>query len=280
MGIIDDEVISITDDEVVSIIVEEGISFIDENYVSFIDKEDLIECGELCFGQKNIEYELNKLYCEKNNQTACKYMGYNYLNKINCWCCDNYIVIHQVNIDNFIKKYFFNDKNTNDKNTNDKNNQVNKEILSLKKQELFLGVPEKNKVFTCETRPSSKLIKILYRLHPEYFEYCDITKIRCLKNINKSYLSDDSYKYIFDNYFKSSEDNLSFNMDYYACSICQTNLCLTHMIFNPYYSSKCLYCNKYWNICLWCKHQSMTTLFDKKNNKLLYMKSLCNIFHK
>ena len=209
----------------------------------------MVECKDI--SHDDIEYELKKLYWKKQNHLTYKFIDNNDSNKTNCWCCHNYIVIHYSNIDNFIKKYFDNNNNV------DKNNNENIKI-----------------------RPSSKLIKILYRLHPEYFDSYDTSKIKYLKNINRSYLTNDSYKYVFDNYFNCSHIDFSVNLDYYTCTICQNNLCNLHMTLNPYYSSKCSYCKKYWNLCLWCKNKLLTRLFDKKKDKLIYEKSLCNIFHK
>ena len=54
-----------------------------------------------------------------------------------------------------------------------------------------MNVPKENIIIL---RPSSNLIKILYRLHPEYFDQYDISKIKYIKNINRSYLSVDSYQ--------------------------------------------------------------------------------------
>lgn len=200
----------------------------------YISEEDLIESKNSYFYNKIIEDNLESL---KNKNNEC--MKYN--NKNICWCCDNYIVIHNSNINNFIEKYIY-----------------------------------KNKY---QPKQSSKLIKILYRLHPEYFAKYDITKINSINNLYRSYLSIDSYQYVYDNYFKSNVDETMLNGDYYNCTICRKIFCLTHTDYNPFYSCKCKHCNKYWNICLWCQNENIIIFFDRNIKKLSYEKSLCNIYH-
>lgn len=193
-----------------------------------------------------IDYELENLHMDAQIKLGDNLLYYK--NDSNCWCCNNYIIIHHSNIDNFIKKYIKDD------NTDNKNN------------------------FNLKNKPSSMLIKILYRLHPEYFDVYDITKIKYLNNLTKSYLSEDSYSYIYDNYFKSSNNNFTCS-ECFTCTICKNNLCDKHMIFNPCITSKCKYCNKFWNICIWCRNDKLINFFDNDLNKICYEKSLCKIYH-
>jgi hypothetical protein len=79
-------------------------------------------------------------------------------------------------------------------------------------------------------RPSSLYIKILYRLHPEYFVNYDISKIKYINGLHITYHSPDSYYFIFDNYFKSENKGCD-NLEYFSCTICKNNLCEKHYIF-------------------------------------------------
>jgi hypothetical protein len=161
-----------------------------------------------------------------------------------CWCCDNYILIHPSNVDIFIKKYI-----------KDENEKINENNI---------------------IRPSSLLIKILYRLYPECFNNYDISKINYINKLFTISHSADSYCFVYDSYFKSDDKSFD-NLEYYSCTICKNIFCEKHIIFNPFYSSKCKYCKNYWNICTWCKNEKLKIFFKK--NKLDYEKSLCDIFH-
>lgn len=211
------------------------------NNFLFIAKEDLENNNNSYNFNNIIDNELEKISI--NSKFGFDHNLINHKNDNNCWCCNNYIVIHHSNIDIFIKKYIYEEENN-----------------------------TKNKI-----KPSSLLIKILYRLHPEYFDNYDITKIKYINNLTKTYLYNDSYLFVYDNYFKDFHNDHN-HINYFSCTTCKNNLCDKHMTFNPYYTSKCNYCDNYWNICIWCKSNKLIYFFDN-NNKLCYEKSLCKICH-
>ena len=71
------------------------------------------------------------------------------------------------------------------------------------------------------------------------------------------------------------------------CTICKNLYCTDHILYNPFYDSKCSCCVKYWNICSWCKYEklyfflieSINKPINKPINKIQYEQELCNIFH-
>ena len=212
-----------------------------DNFIFIDNLKDLEINKSFNYEKENNNTELDNLYIE----LKIKLIYDIFYNKNNycCWCCNNYIVIHPSNIDNFIKKYIKDENNNKDK-----------------------------------LRYSSLLIKILYRLHLEYFDIYDISKIKYINGLVKTYLSNDSYLYIYDIYFKSENKDLT-NLDYYTCTICKNSLCAQHMMFNPFYSSKCKYCDNHWNICIWCKTHKLKIFFENNHNEFEYDKSMCNIYH-
>ena len=215
------------------------------NNFMYISKED-IEKYKITNSEKEIiNDELRNLYMDLKIILNSNFFSDKNRNVsgCDCWYCDNYILIHQSNVDMFIQKYIIDE------------------------------ISKKDKI-----RPSSLLIKILYRLHPEYFVNYDISKIKYINGLHITYHSQDSYFFIFDNYFKSENKECD-NLEYYTCTICKNNLCEKHYIFNPFYSSKCKYCNNYWNICTWCKIHKLKIFFEKNSNELEYEKSICNIYH-
>ena len=160
----------------------------------------------------------------------------------NCWCCTNYLIIHHKNIFEFISKYL---------------------IIPTKK--------------SSATYPSSKLIKILYRLKPNLFINYDINKIKYLSLINKSLVCDeDSNMFKFQIYF--SQPNLVYDQ-LINCTICKENYCPLHYSFNPFFNSKCNFCDGYWNICAWCKYDLMYLFFNINYTKLIEEEELCDIYH-
>ena len=210
------------------------------NNFMYISKEDIEITKKTNSEKEIINNELRNLYMDFKIilNKSCYDCGYD-----GCWCCDNYILIQESNVDMFIKKYIRDE------------------------------VSKKDKI-----RSSSLYIKILYRLHPEYFVNYDISKIKYINGLHITYHSTDSYYFIFDNYFKSENKGCD-NLEYFSCTICKNNLCEKHYIFNPFYSSKCRYCNNYWNICIWCKIYKLKNFFQKNSNELEYEKSICNIYH-
>mgnify|MGYP000623795323 CR=1 FL=1 len=200
---------------------------------------------------KSIDIELQNLY---------NFKKYNCVESDFCLCCINYTVIHYSCIRSFISKYIYDDVFDNENKFEEKKNVIISNSFYPK--------------------PSSKLIKILYRLHPDFFDEFDIDKIKALKHINKSCIkSADSYEHIFQNYFYSENDMILKN-EYESCSICLNRMCPKHLSFNDYHRSNCKHCAKKWNICPWCLESKLCKLYNPLYNKLLYSHSLCNIFHK
>ncbi len=252
----------------ISIIIDEhecaaNITYCDifsEYAFSYITKHDMDTVIASINYMKSIDIELQNLHSfKKYNCIQNKSKNENDY----CWCCLNYTVIHYSCIRSFISKYICDDI---------VNEHDNKNIFEEKKNVII-----SNYFFP---KPSSKLIKILYRLHPDFFDEFDISKIKALKYINKSYIkSADSYEHIFENYFYS-ENNTILKNEYESCSICLNNMCAKHLSFNKYYRSNCEHCAKKWNICPWCLESKFHKLYNPLYNKLLYSHSLCNIFHK
>lgn len=167
---------------------------------------------------------------------------YNYKNPhITCICCRNYVVLHEKNIKDFLEY---------------SNTKKNKKSLSL-----------------------------VYRLCPDtvikYPNYYNSIK-NCIPNINYSY---ETYCFQFEIYFYKNNFNNKIDIiedcnNFLSCTICKNNLCEQHYKMNKYFTKKCDYCIKYWNICSWCKFDSMTFFYNNTSTRLLYEESLCNNFHK
>lgn len=215
-----------------------------------ITDNDLNSCANSYARNKILDAELQDLYFYKktNHQSMTNAA------KTKCVCCTNYIVIHEANVHKFIIKYM---------------DKPNNSIISSKQN-----------YASQKMKPSSKLITILYRLHPNIFSSYDMSKIKCLSKINRlNHISQDSYEHIFENYFHTN-DNLVLSGEYETCSVCEFIFCHSHSMYNPFFRFKCAYCDKYWNICTWCLNAKVRNFYSNISNELTFAHALCNIFHK
>ncbi len=188
---------------------------------------------------------------EKNNpylNTSSKYK-YN-----NCYCCKNYILIHPQNENTFISKYL---------------KFTNREKCNIIKSKYL--------------KPSSKNIKILFRLKPELFKNIDIKNIKYLDSlIPCSILNLQDRMYQFEILFYNNNSNNIVDIDSMDfstnCTICDRQLCQTHIDFNPFYIKKCICCSKTWYICSWCKFDKLFPYFV--DDELTEIDVLCKFFHR
>jgi hypothetical protein len=214
------------------------------------DKELIIE--ESYTGEINHEMYLTNLLfnltVEKNNLDTNTSELYKYNP---CYCCKNYIIIHQDNEFNFINKYY---------------------------------IPNKlNKKYNYSTsKSSSKNIKILFRLRPELFDDLNLKYYKYLDGLipyRFSSSQDMMFQFEILFYSKNNEDS---ELNYYSydtvsCLICEKKFCQTHMDFNPFYFKKCTLCSKSWCICSWCKYDKLYPYFT--NEELTNIDILCKFFH-
>lgn len=205
----------------------------------------------------NYLHKLNKNNTNKSELISVKFYSlikfkqvYN-IDKVNsthlCSCCTSYFTIHISNAKSFINKYKKNTQN------------INKQI------------------------PSSKLIKILYRLDSKLFTANDISQIKFLKDLI-SYNSGIPYTDFWYNQYNNLffQPNLIYE-DFISCTICGRVHCPIHYILNPFLHFSCEHCDKKWDICSWCKFTTVPqgiADFIIESNKLSDSKILCDIFHK
>jgi hypothetical protein len=118
-----------------------------------------------------------------------------------------------------------------------------------------------------------RYLKILYRIHPEYFLGIDITKNKHLKSIIQNEFGSiasseevnspnfnkyiNNYSFSFDRTFRFEinfhQENLTF-CDYIKCNLCHGYLCPMHIYLTNFHNAKCNICGiKSWNVCGWCK---------------------------
>jgi len=160
-----------------------------------------------------------------------------------CYCCKNYLIIHELLQYKFIEKY------------------------------------KKNKEFLDDNIPQqlpSKYIKMLFRLKPKLFSGLNLENYKYLDSLKYNYyINNDNLSFLFETYFY--QPNISYD-DYIICTICLKNYCPKHTILNEFFMKKCNCCSKYWNICAWCKNDYLFEQFDC-NNKIIDEYMLCSCFH-
>jgi hypothetical protein len=160
-----------------------------------------------------------------------------------CYCCKNYLIIHELLQYKFIEKY------------------------------------KKNKEFLDDNIPQqlpSKYIKMLFRLKPKLFSGLNLENYKYLDSLKFNYnINNDNLSFLFETYFY--QPNISYD-DYIICTICLKDYCPIHTILNEFFMKKCNCCSKYWNICAWCKNDYLFEQFDC-NNKIIDEYILCHCFH-
>lgn len=130
---------------------------------------------------------------------------------------------------------------------------------------------ELNKLFNNINNKSNRVLKLLYRLRGDLFDYPINNNI--IPGIDYNL---ESFKYKFEIYFY----NQSLEMySFLRCSICLHLFCPLHISINEFYKKHCNYCNKYWFICTWCKYDTIRQLFDINYTKISNEDELCNLYH-
>ena len=192
-----------------------------------------------------------------------------------CFCCRNYILIHEVCQYSFIEKY-------------------NKDNMDSRKMDSYSTWRDSPPIATT-LRPPSKYIKILYRLRPDLFKDLDRNQYKYIDRIvpSSSKMTDSNYMCIFENYFyqghppvgDNSDDSdhppteeITNTNDYVVCSVCSKEFCNMHFTMNEFYMEKCKSCTKHWAICPWCRYDYLHENFDI-DNKISHEKELCICFH-
>lgn len=169
-----------------------------------------------------------------------------------CFCCRNYIVIHEKLQYQFIEKY-------------------NKYNSSPPVIEFDIQLSENTPPIH---RPSSKYIKILFRLHPELFKHINLSHYKYIDRLKiQPYISNDHFAYMFETHFYQT------NLEYIQCSTCRKKYCTMHFSVNKFFMSKCSMCPKYWCICPWCRYDHLYKNISFLD-KLLDENLLCMSFHK
>ena len=226
-----------------------------------------------------------KLLLEKENHIPFKNDSNKFIDN-NCFCCKNYLVIHELVQYKFIEKY---NKNKSQFRTIHKINLFNLNLNSITDTEISTQIDD---VFnqinlnptpyptpnpTPNPTPSSKYIKLLYRLKPDIFLNLNLSNYKYLESINFNYCkTQDNLKYIYEIYFYQPDIS---DYDYINCTICSKKYCPIHIILNEFYMKKCNYCIKYWNICAWCKNDHLINQFNSFD-QIIDEDILCMCFHK
>lgn len=185
-----------------------------------------------------------------------------------CYCCKNYLIIHELEEYKFIEKY--NKKKFTSNNYNNFSNENNYSSDEKKYSGIY------NILSNLKPRLSSKYIKILFRLKPELFKHLNLTKYKYIENLPYNYCkNNENLTYLYENYFYQPDIN---DGDYVKCSICTKEYCNIHIQFNPFYMKKCSFCSKYWSICTWCKYDHLLLQFDFQDN-IFDENIVCKCFH-
>lgn len=160
-----------------------------------------------------------------------------------CYCCKNYLIIHELLQYKFIEKY---------------------KISSLD-----------NKENNAQKLPS-KYIKILFRLKPKLFIGLKFNNYKYLDSLKFNYyINNYNLSFLFETYFY--QPDISYD-DYIICTICLKDFCPIHTVLNEFFMKKCNCCSKYWNICAWCKNDYLFEQFDF-DDKIINEDILCCCFH-
>ncbi len=181
-----------------------------------MDMSDSDENYEKVYELNDSEYVIDIINKAKMD-TTLRSNDSTMFSKCNCFCCINYLTIHNNNFMKYIKKY---------------------EIENKSK------IPR-----------SSTNIKKLFKLKPELFQFIDLSKIRYLKDFDKNNIvNSNTYQHKYEIWMHEKQDNETILKCSICCKeFCSTHIDYNPFFHKK---CECCDKGN-WNICSWCVHDHL-----------------------